>query len=275
MRSISTLLGGWRKPRLMPGSAGIHPALRRFGRDAAGTVLRLAAYVGALALIGAMGAAFIDGLPVDAASEPAAKSGSRSGFSVAARSIPAFAVSGVDMAGRPGTYEVLRHLMGGRKDVIRWAAPGETPVAELELYRPGSELHDSGPALDLVAARMDPDGSREIEPAGVVASKFGTIMVVGFAGQAGQPDACLGFMTQLGDANLRLSGYSCQGDSQPARRAAISCLLNRIVLLSAGGDPKLADRFARAELRRSGSCSTPAAGDWSGSVQMPRLRGSL
>ena len=271
MRSISSLLGGWRKPRLASGSAGIHPALRRFGRDAAGTALRLAAYIGALALIGVIGAAFIDGLPVDAASEPAA----RPGFSVAARSIPAFAVSGVDMAGKPEIYEVLRHPLGGRKDVLRWAAPGETPLAELELYRPGGELHDSGPALDLVAARMDPDGSREIEPAGLVASKFGTIMVLGFAGQAGQPDACLGFMTHLGDANLRISGYSCQGDGQPARRAAISCLLNRIVLLSAGGDPKLTDRFARAELRRGGGCSAPAAGDWAGSVQIPRLRGSL
>ena len=275
MRSISPLLGGWRKPRPMRGNARIHPALRQFGIEASGTVLRLVAYVGALALIGAMGAALIDGLPVDAAADPVAPTASGSGFSVAARSIPAFAVSGVDMAGRPELYEVLRHPMGGRKDVIRWAAPGEPPLAELELYRPGGEQPMNPPARDLVAARMDPGGSRDLEPAGVIASKFGPVAVMGLVGQAGQPSACLGFMTQLGDGDLRISGYSCQGDSQPVRRAAIGCLLNRIVLLSAGGAPSLADQFARAELRRGAGCSAPATADWAGSAEMPRLRGSL
>ena len=43
----------------------------------------------------------------------------------------------------------------------------------------------------------------------------------------------------------------------PARRAAIGCILNRLILLTAGNDPKLAELFARAELRR-GSCAASA-----------------
>ena len=43
----------------------------------------------------------------------------------------------------------------------------------------------------------------------------------------------------------------------PARRAAIGCMLNRLILLTAGNDPKLAELFARAELKR-GSCAAPA-----------------
>jgi hypothetical protein len=40
----------------------------------------------------------------------------------------------------------------------------------------------------------------------------------------------------------------------PARRAAIGCILNRLILLTAGNEPKLAEFFARAEFKR-GSCS--------------------
>jgi hypothetical protein len=37
---------------------------------------------------------------------------------------------------------MLRHPEGDREDIMRWAAKGEKPVAELE-YRPGSELTGS------------------------------------------------------------------------------------------------------------------------------------
>lgn len=265
MRSISSLRDSAR-------GAGIHPALRSFGYAAGGTAVRLAAYLGTLAVIGFVAVGLIDGLPVDAAVELPV----RPDFSVAARSAPAFAVSQVDLLGKTETYEVLRHPKGGRKDVLRWAAAGERPIAELEFYRPGAELHEAGPAADAVAARMDPDTTREIEPAGVVASKFGTITLLGFGGEARNPAACLGFMTHLGDASLRISGYSCQGDSQPARRAAIVCLLNRVVLLSAGGDARLAAQFARAELRRDAACgATPASTDWIASREAPQIRGRV
>jgi hypothetical protein len=74
---------------------------------------------------------------------------------------------------------------------------------------------------------------------------------------------------------LQISGWSCQGETIPARRAAIGCILNRLVLLTAGNDPKLAELFARAELKR-GSCaaSSPSA-DWVTSADNPRLRGPL
>jgi hypothetical protein len=59
--------------------------------------------------------------------------------------------------------------------------------------------------------------------------------------------------------------------------------LNRLTLLTAGNDPKLAELFARAELKR-GSCapanaapanSTAAAANWVTDTQDPRLRGAL
>ena len=64
----------------------------------------------------------------------------------------------------------------------------------------------------------------------------------------------------------------------PARRTAIGCMLNRLMLLTAGNDPKLAELFARAELRRSDCAvaSAPAlSADWVTASDNPRLRGAF
>jgi hypothetical protein len=64
----------------------------------------------------------------------------------------------------------------------------------------------------------------------------------------------------------------------PARRAAIGCILSRLIQLTAGNDPKLAELFARAELKR-GSCAPSAAtapsADWVTGAENPPLRGTL
>jgi hypothetical protein len=64
----------------------------------------------------------------------------------------------------------------------------------------------------------------------------------------------------------------------PARRAAIGCILSRLMLLTAGNDPKLAELFARAELKR-GSCAasgaTSPSADWVTGAENPLLRGTL
>ena len=216
-----------------------------------------------------------DELPLKGLSDPAAKSA----WSVASRSYPAFAVSQFDLSGKTETYEILRHPDGGRKDVLRWAAQGEKPIAELEIYRPGGELSQSGPPIAEIAGRMDPDGMRELQAAGVIDSKFGAVTLLGLADRGGDARPCLGFMKGFDRPNLRISGWSCQGDTLPARRAAIGCMLDRLILLTAGNDPKLAELFAHAELKR-GNCVPPSAApatsaDWVTGAQNPRLRGSL
>jgi hypothetical protein len=253
----------------------MHPALHRFADECTGLLARLMAYVGALALIAIVGVSLWDELPLRGPSDPAAKSA----WSVAARPYPAFAVSQFDLPGKTETYEVLRHPDGGRKDVFRWAAAGEKPIAELEIYRPGGELSQSGPQVADIAGRMDPDGVRELQAAGVIDSKFGTVTLLGLTDRDGDARPCLGFMKAIDTPGVRISGWSCQGDTLPARRAAIGCILSRLILLSAGNDPKLAELFARAELKR-GSCAPASAAqvisaDWVTGAQNPRLRGGL
>ena len=96
---------------------------------------------------------------------------------------------------------------------------------------------------------------RELQAAGVIDSKFGAVTLLGLSDRGGDARPCLGFMKGFDQPNLRISGWSCQGDTLPARRAAIGCILDRLILLTAGNDPKLAELFAHAELKR-GSCAT-------------------
>jgi hypothetical protein len=254
-------------------AARIHRVLTSFADECCGTLARLIAYVGALALLAIVGLHFWDELPGKATAPSATAA-----WSPATRSYPAFAVSQSESVEKTASYEIFRHPGGGRKDILRWAAPGEKPVAELEIYRPGDELSESGPALADLADRMDPNGARELESAGIIDSKFGAVPLLRLAGLArGDAPACLGFLKRLDQADLRISGWSCQGDTLPARRAAVGCILNRLTLLTAGNDPKLAELFARAELKR-GSCAPPAsaaAANWVTDTQEPRLRGAL
>jgi hypothetical protein len=249
----------------------VHPALTSFADECTATLARLLAYVGTLALVAMVGIHLWDGLPVGESSEPL----TRASWSLADRSHPAFAVSQFDLPEKTESYEIFRHPLGGRRDVIRWAGQGERPVAELEIYRPGAEFSPSGPAFADVAGRMGLNGARELEAAGVIDSKFGPVTLLRHPGAAG---SCLGFLKRLDDPNLQISGWSCQGDVLPAQRAAVGCMLNRLILLTAGNDPKLAELFARAELRRTDcAAASPAAPapDWVTSAGNPFLRGTL
>jgi hypothetical protein len=250
------------------------PALTGFADEVCGTLARLFAYVMTLALLAIGGLALWQQLP-DVPADSAAKSA----WNMADRSSRAFAVSQFDPHDKTETYEIFRHPQGGRRDVFRWGGADKRPAAELEIYRAGGEFSHEGPAVAEIAARIDPGGVRELETAGLIDSKFGTVTLLRLiGGGADSARACLGFIQQVSGSNVRISGWSCQGDNLPARRAAISCMLNRLTLLSTGNDPKLAELFARAELRRS-DCATSAApalsADWLTGASNAQLRSAF
>lgn len=253
--------------------ARIHPALANLLDEVCGTLARLCAYLMVLALMAICGIALWQHLPEVTVPDVSPKT-----WDPAPRTAPAFAVSHFVSSEKTETYEILRHPEGGRKDVFRWNGPGGTPVAELEIYRPGEEIDQFGSAAGYLATRMDPAGAREIESAGIIDSKFGPVTLFRRVGGAEAGQACLRFYKHVDEPKFRLSGWSCLGDDVPARRGAISCMLNRLVLLTAGHDAKLAQLFAQAELRRSdcGASGAPAlSDDWVMVTDNPRLRGGL
>ncbi len=162
--------------------------------------------------------------------------------------------------------------------MFRWSGIGGTPVAELEIYRPGEEIDQVGSAAGYLALRMDPAGVRELEAAGIVDSKFGAVTLFRRVGGTEAARACLRFFKHIDEPKFRLSGWSCLGEDLPARRTAIGCMLNRLILLTAGNDTKLAELFAHAEVRRS-DCATSGApalsADWVTGADNPHLRGAL
>ena len=239
--------------------------LTSFSDEVCATVARLFAYMGTLALLGILAVHGWDQLQDVLADEPPAKPG----WSLADRSYPAFAIS-QDSHDKSGSYTILRHPEGGRKDILRWTGADNKPVAEFEIYRPGGEFDPAAGAG--LAARMG--GTSGLETSGVLDSKFGPVALLR---QAGLPDevSCLAFFKRVDDPALQLTGFSCRGDGLPARRAAVVCMLDRLTLLVSGNEPKLAELFAHAELKRIGCAGPSLMADWMTSTENPQLRGAL
>jgi hypothetical protein len=249
-----------------------HSVLMSFADECCATLARLIAYVGALALFAIVGLYVWEQLQFDMAAEAA----DRPGFTLADRSHPAFAVGSLDLLEKSVAYDIFRHPEGGRKDVFHWSAPGEKPMAELEIYRAGAEFDLSTPASAGLTERMGFENRQGLEPAGVIASKFGTVALFRRPGRVDAATPCLGFAKRLDDSALQISGWSCQGATLVARRAAIGCMLDRLTLLTSGNEPRLAELFARADLRRSGcGAASAVAADWVTGGENPRLRGQL
>jgi hypothetical protein len=99
--------------------------------------------VGVPALLAIVGIPLWDELSAGEAGEPTAKAG----WNAAARPYPAFAASQFDLPEKTETYRIFRHPGGGLKDVFRWTAHGEKPVAELEIYRPAANSANPPPSL--------------------------------------------------------------------------------------------------------------------------------
>ncbi|MBW7972767.1 hypothetical protein [Bradyrhizobium sp. BR 10289] len=247
----------------------IHLALANFADEVVGTLARLFAYVGALVLFAILGLAGLDQLPALRDDEPAEKPG----WSQASRSHPAFAVSRLDSSEKTASYIIFRHPEGGRRDVLRWTSEADKPLAELEIYRQGGEFDVTRPATEGLAVRMGLSTSAGLEQAGLIDTKFGPVALFRPTGTAGTP-SCLGYLKRSEEPALQISGFSCQGDTMPAQRAAVACTLNRLTQLASGNEPKLAEWFARAELKRQ-PCSASSAPDWLMGAANAQLRGTL
>ncbi|MFT4121314.1 hypothetical protein [Bradyrhizobium sp.] len=252
-----------------PTWTAIHLALAGFADEVVGTLARLFAYVGALALFAILGLAALGQLP-DLRDESAPKPG----WSVAERSHPAFALSKLDSSDKTVSYTIFRHPEGGRRDVLRWTGDADRQLAELDIYREGGEFDVTRPATADLAARMGIAGDTPLEQAGLIDTKFGPVVLFRPTGTAKGAQACLGYLKRNEEPALQISGFSCQGDTLPAQRAAIACTLNRLTLLASGNEPKLAEFFAHAELKRK-PCSLAGSADWLLGVDNAQLRGAL
>ena len=227
-------------------TGSVHSVLKGAADEVCGTLARLIAYGCTLALLFIVGVYLWDQLP-----EIHADASARPEWTLATRSTPAFVSNQYDLSYKTKSYHIFRHPLGGRKDVLRWNAENGRAIAELEIYRPGGESEPS-PVANAI---------RTIE------TKFGPVTLLPLSGA---DRTCLGFLKAVDQPALRISGFVCHGETLPARGAAIACMLNRLSLVAAGNDAKLAELFARAELKRA-DCRT----DWVSGSDRPSLRGAI
>jgi hypothetical protein len=81
---------------------------------------------------------------------------------------------------------------------------------------------------------------------------------------------------------LNLVAWWCNPGWELVQRGQVACLLDRLMLISAGGDERLAEFFARAERAREACHTSPILGstpkrpdDWIFAKAEPKLRGLL
>jgi hypothetical protein len=199
----------------------------------------------------------------------------------------AFALEADELAGLERHYLVRRHRSGGRSDELSFGrvdAPG--PYARISAYRPGDEGMKERTALDAVATAAAVSGIQaELEePSVLLSTKFGAMPIVRMTVPVNHAARnCIAAAGAWLEPRFRLVAWWCNDGPEIVAQGEFACLIDRLALMSAGGDDKLAEFFARAELRRNycdvhGSFISPTprlVHDWISDKRRPQLRGRL
>lgn len=242
------------------------PLLRAFLLECGRTLVRLVAYCAVLAGLGLGAVQVYAALPADPAPPPPA-----SEWMELPRAPVAFELQLGDFIDFTPQALARRHVHGGgRRDLLIWE--GENPRAPrfaIELYRPGTEALEDGNAP---FAALD-SGEEEMP------SKFGPFALSPAAPAAAKGARCLYFHRSFAEPTLQIAGIACGGGREAALRALIACGLDRLSLVSAGGDARLARLFAHADLKRSTcgpgrlpAAAVPPRGAWIDAARPPALR---
>jgi hypothetical protein len=225
----------------------MHPALRSWRDELSATVVRMLAYLGAAAVLSMAATQLFQAAPARHAPTVAP----RDRWTTIRRPFPAFALSIPEAGDAPAHYTIRYNTEGGgRQDILSRGEPdGTDPYLEVQIYRPGREIHHF-PIADTEiadsAAALGPVNMRSEAP---LMTKFGPIALTAYDSSLGTPRHCLGFVRQYDDPRLQISGRFCRGGAY-IERPTLACALDRLTLLSAGSDPKVGTLFAHASLRR-------------------------
>ena len=245
-------------------------------------MLRLAAYLGTLAGLAAL---TMYALPLLIRATDAATAEARSDWTDVARPYPAFALVMSEFDGSETHYIIRKHPLGGRKDIISFGDPGGLAAhLRIEIYRPGGELERFGRTAVEVAARIaawSPESG--MKPAGALETKFGFLPLVDFTIRPVSGERrCLGFARAFAEPPVQIAGTYCRAGPELVERGTLACALDRLTFTAGSAEPRLAEMFAQAEVRRSFCghkgqilAATARRSSWLDSVGEPKLRGRL
>jgi hypothetical protein len=230
--------------------------------DIRATIVRILAYMGGLGLLAMLAASFFRDETVVAA----VSSGPRPEWVSIDRPHPAFELQMPEWASSTTDYAIQRRAAdNGRKDVLRFgdltgmSQEVRGPYVMVEIFRPGSAAEHFLDAPSEIAARIVSFAvTDDVKAAGQLDTKFGAVPLVDFAiapHERGDRHAasrrCLGFARSFRTPLMQISGWYCSPGEEIVDRATLSCALDRLTMLSAGGDADFAALFANAEVKRT------------------------
>ena len=220
--------------------------------DIRATLVRVLAYMGGLGILAITAFGFLRTPAVVAAID---SSSPQPQWIKVDRPYPAFELKMPDLAAGPFDYTILRRPAdGARKDILTWGGPaGTRPYALVEIYRAGSRTEPFIDAPSEIAARiLGLTVTDDVQAAGEMSSKFGTVPLVDFAvAAAGKERRCLGFARAFEAPPMQIAGWYCNAGAAAVDRAKVACVLDHLTIISAGGDARLDEFFARAEVKRT------------------------
>jgi hypothetical protein len=230
----------------------VRPASYSVPEDIRATLVRLIAYMGALAAIAVAAASFFQSLPGGIAAFGSGESAARrSAWTTAEHPLPAFELLMPDLP--DSIYAIQRRASdGARKDLLSFGdAAAAGPYALVEIYRPGVASDRFLDASSEIATRIiDYTVTDDVKPEGFIDSKFGQVALVDFAiAPQGHERRCLGFARAFSQPALQIAGWYCSAGREVIDRATVGCMIDRLTLVN--GDTKLDELFARAEVKRT------------------------
>ncbi|MEJ0074328.1 MAG: hypothetical protein WDO17_02580 [Alphaproteobacteria bacterium] len=184
------------------------------------------------------------------------------------RPLPAFALTIPDF--EAPRYSIWRHVSGaGRKDVLSFGAEGG-PTATIEIFRGDVEEEDITASIAELRLSAAPAAPNSID------TKFGPVRV---EKEIEDGRNCLHVSRKFEELRFEISGTFCNAGQELVDHGMAACALDRLSLVSAGSEPRLATLFARAELRRTFCgqrsvflAATPKRTDWIDAQRDPKLR---
>ncbi len=228
-----------------------HAAPYSLLEDIRATAVRTFAYMGGLAALAILAASLLR-MPDSLA---AFETSPQAEWTNVDRPHAAFELSMPELAASEPDYAILRrNADGARKDVLTWGEAGSSgPYVMVEVYRPGTMGEDFiDPPSEIAARIVKFKVSDDVKLVGKLDTKFGSVPLVDFAiAPDGRERRCLGFARAFDSPAMQIAGWYCSSGQEVVDRATIGCALDRLTILSAGGDPKLDALFAHAELRRT------------------------
>jgi hypothetical protein len=244
----------------------------------------------AYAAVGVMAAIFVNDMigPTPAVSSVTSVPEQRPEWIEIPRPHGAFALDAHALEGLEASFSVRRHRTGGgRKDEFTFGAPGAGGAyVRISAYRPAGEgMAEPDPFQAVVALASESGIEGELqETSGKLKTKFGALPVVQMtvAGRNG-PRSCLAVAGGWNDPRFGLVAWWCNDGPEMVSHGKFACVIDRLSLMSAGGDDHLAEFFARIELRRNfceahSSFVSPTprlVNDWMHPKRGPELRGRI